>query len=73
MRKRKRDKKKRKKIFIILLILVLFFPITYRYKDGGTVSYKAILYSYTIYHRLEADESYYTGREFFVFPFNFLD
>ena len=73
MRKRKRDKKKRKKIFIILLILVLFFPITYRYKDGGTVSYMAILYSYTKYHRLEADESYYTVPEFLVFPFNFLN
>ena len=73
MRKRKRDKKKRKKIFIILLILVLFFPITYRYKDGGTVSYKAILYSYTKYHRMEEYESYFTGREFLVFHFNFLD
>lgn len=73
MRKRKRDKKKRKKIFIILLILVLFFPITYRYKDGGTVSYKAILYSYTIYHRMEEDESYFTAKEFLIFPFNFLN
>nr|WP_311565671.1 hypothetical protein [Peptoniphilus grossensis] len=72
MRKRKRDKKKRKKIFILLLLLVLLCPITYRYKDGGTVSYKAILYSYTIYHRMEVDESYYTGREFLIFPFNFL-
>ncbi len=32
---RKIDKKKRKKLLILLLILVLFFPITYRYKDGG--------------------------------------
>lgn len=73
MRKRKRDKKKRKKLFIILLILVLFFPITYRYKDGGTVSYKAILYSYTKYHRMKEDESYFTAKEFLVFPFNFLN
>lgn len=62
----------RKKLFILLIILILCFPMTYRYKDGGTVSYRAILYSYTIYHRMEADESYYTGREFLVFPFNFL-
>lgn len=73
MRKRKRDKNKRKKLFILLLLLVLLFPITYRYKDGGTVSYKAILYSYTKYHRLEEDESYFTGREFLIFPFNFLN
>lgn len=69
---RKNNKKKRKKFLILLIILFLCFPISYHYKDGGTVSYKAILYSYTIYHRLEADESYYTGHEFLIFPFNFL-
>lgn len=68
---KKKNKKKRKKIFIILLILVLFFPITYRYKDGGTVSYKDILYSYTKYHRMEEDESYFTAREFLIFPLIF--
>ena len=73
MRKRKRDKKKRKKLFILLLLLVLFCPITYRYKDGGTVSYKAILYSYTKDHRMEEDESYFTAKEFLIFPFNFLN
>ena len=70
---RKRDKKKRKKLLILLLILILFFPISYRYKDGGTASYKAILYSYTKYHRMEEDESYFTAREFLAFPFNFLN
>ena len=69
---RKKNKKKRKKLLILLIILILCLPIRYRYKDGGTVSYKAILYSYTIYHRLKEDESYYTGREFLIFPFNFL-
>lgn len=69
---RKKNKKKRKKLLILLIILLLCLPIRYCYKDGGTVSYKAILYSYTIYHRLEGDESYYTGREFLIFPFNFL-
>lgn len=61
---KKNNKKKRKKHFVLLIILILCFPIRYRYKDGGTVSYKAILYSYTIYHGLKEDESYYTGREF---------
>lgn len=70
--RKKKNKKKRKKLLILLIILLVCFPISYRYKDGGTVSYKAILYSYTIYHRLEVDESYYTGREFLIFPFNFL-
>ncbi|MEF3317698.1 hypothetical protein [Peptoniphilus grossensis] len=57
----------------MLLLLVLLCPITYRYKDGGTVSYKAILYSYTKYHRMEEDESYFTAKEFLIFPFNFLN
>lgn len=70
---RKQNKKKRKRLFILLLLLVLLFPITYRYKDGGTVSYKAILYSYTKYNRMEEYESYFTGKEFLIFPFNFLN
>lgn len=70
--RKKNNKRKRKKLLILLIILFLCFPLSYRYKDGGTVSYKAILYSYTIYHSLEGDGSYYKGREFLIFPFNFL-
>ncbi|MFR8506206.1 MAG: hypothetical protein ACLVCA_04035 [Peptoniphilus sp.] len=66
--RKKNNKKKRKKLFALLIILFLCFPISYRYKYGRTVSYKAILYSYTIYYRLEVDETYYTGREFLIFP-----
>lgn len=64
-------KAKWKRILAVLLILSCI-PIPYRYKDGGTVAYKAVLYSYTKYHRLESDDTYYTGREFLIFPFNFL-
>lgn len=67
-------KKNKKKLFIFLaILLILCFPIKYNYKDGGTVSYKAILYSYTKYHRLENDGSYFIDTEFLIFPFNFLD
>lgn len=67
-------KKNRKKLFIFLaILLILCFPIKYNYKDGGTVSYKAILYSYTKYHKLENDGSYFIDTEFLIFPFNFLD
>ncbi|MEB3429326.1 hypothetical protein VLK81_04730 [Citroniella saccharovorans] len=66
-------KKNRKKLFIFLaILLILCFPIKYNYKDGGTVSYKAILYSYTKYHKLENDGSYFIDTEFLIFPFNFL-
>lgn len=65
-------KKNRKKLFIFLaILLILCFPIKYNYKDGGTVSYKAILYSYTKYHKLENDGSYFIDTEFLIFPFNF--
>lgn len=57
---------------LCLLLIILSFPVTYYYKDGGTVSYKAILYSYTKYHRLKEDGSYFTGSEVLIFPFNFL-
>lgn len=52
-------KKKRKKVIIIIIIVlilaVLLVPLPVRNKDGGTVKYKAVLWSYTDYHTL-ADE-----------------
>lgn len=38
----------------ILVALVLLVPIPVHYKDGGTVSYNAILYSVTKVHSLTA-------------------
>ena len=37
---------KKKKIIIIIILLFVFslIPVTIRYKDGGTVEYKAVLY-----------------------------
>jgi hypothetical protein len=45
---------RRKNIIIIaaVLCLILLFPITYSYKDGGTVEHKAIVYSVTNEHSL---------------------
>lgn len=71
----KKKKKKKKKVVILcslLLLIVMCFPIKYRYKDGGTVSYRAILYSYTKYNRLLENDRYYKGNEFLIFPFNYL-
>lgn len=34
-------------VIIIVFLLLCCIPIKVRYKDGGTVSYKTVLYSYT--------------------------
>lgn len=59
----KKANKKLNKIIIIVIVLILLFPIPIRYKDGGTVEYKAILYSVTDYHALREAESFETGIE----------
>ncbi|AQS58060.1 hypothetical protein [Desulforamulus ferrireducens] len=56
--------KKLIRIAIIIIALILLFPIPYRYKDGGTVKYQAVLYSITDYHAISAaDGGYDTGIE----------
>jgi len=42
-------------IIIIILILILFIPIPMRLKDGGSVEYKAIVYTVTDVKRLNPD------------------
>lgn len=39
-------------ICLVLAALVLLVPIPLRYKDGGTVSYNAVLYSVTKVHSI---------------------
>ena len=62
-------------IVIAVVSLILLFPIRLTYEDGGTVDYKAILYSITFWHRI--DENYETGiyeaTEFEIFPFNWIN
>ncbi len=60
----------------IVLLLLCCIPIKLAYKDGGTVKYQAVLWSYTRYHSISGfDENgqttFYEGTEFRVFPFNF--
>ena len=45
----------------VLLAAVLLFPIPLQKKDGGTVEYKALLYSVQDVHRLNPDPQ---GTEF---------
>lgn len=39
-------------IVIIVMLVILLFPIPNRLKDGGTVEYKALLYTITDYHKI---------------------
>lgn len=56
----------------LLLALLCCVPIKQTYKDGGTVKYQALLWSYTRYQRLAEDGGFFEGTEFRIFPFNFL-
>ncbi len=48
-------KRKGKIILSIVLVLILLVPIPMRYKDGGSICFRAILYEITKYHRLDHD------------------
>ena len=42
---------------IVIILVILLVPFPNRYKDGGTVEYKALLYSYTKYHALTGNKT----------------
>ncbi|MGN1188314.1 MAG: hypothetical protein ACI4R6_07450 [Lachnospiraceae bacterium] len=48
-------KKKVRIVLSIVLLIILLFPLPYRIKDGGSVEYKAILYSVKDVHSLNPD------------------
>lgn len=58
---------KKKKVMLvigILLAVILLVPIPYRIKDGGSVEYRAILYSVTSVHTLtpaDYERRYFEG------------
>ena len=56
------DKKTRRKawILLILVLVALLIPMRTQYKDGGTVRYKAMLYTVTKWHAA-AVEDHRTG------------
>ncbi|MBR5592989.1 MAG: hypothetical protein IKW46_02835 [Bacteroidaceae bacterium] len=57
-------KKKAIIIVCVLLAIVLLFPIPMRLRDGGTIQYKAILYTVSDVHSLAAVEDQEAGKEF---------
>ncbi len=49
----------KKKLIVILIIiigLILLIPIPMKLKDGGSIQFKAILYTITKYHHLTVEE-----------------
>ena len=42
-------------IICVILAFILLFPVRLQYKDGGTVEYKALLYSIYDVHRINPD------------------
>lgn len=39
-------------VVVIVILLILLFPIPFRLKDGGSIQFRALLYTITKYHQL---------------------
>ncbi|MBR4177877.1 MAG: hypothetical protein IKR57_00845 [Bacilli bacterium] len=63
--------KKKLIIIIVIILLILFVPIRTKYKDGGTVEYKALTYRIFKWNILNEDGSYYVSKDIYFFPNNF--
>ena len=57
--------KKKYKILLIIFIICLI-PIPNFYKDGGTITYSAILYKIIDWNQIDGKQ----GTEFHIFPTN---
>lgn len=58
----------KKKIAVIIILIIMLIPIKFGVKDGGTVVYKAVLYSVTKRHEMSGPPiqptgGYYIGTE----------
>ncbi len=59
-------------IVIIVVLIILLFPIPNKLKDGGTIEYKALLYTITNYHKIAPEENekeYLEGVKFEILGF----
>lgn len=43
-------------VVLIVLLVVLLFPARLRYKDGGSICYRAVLYEVTKWHQISETE-----------------
>lgn len=68
---------KKKYVLLLLALLVLLFPVPSHFKDGGTVTYRALLYTVTKKHALPGPEQptkgYYIGTQVSILFFNVYD
>lgn len=69
MKDHKTKKSKIIRIFIVIIAVLLLVPFPIRYKDGGTVKYRAALYCVTKRHELVCDVGYYVGTEIEILGF----
>lgn len=59
-------------IVIIIVLIILLFPIPNKLRDGGTIEYKALLYTITDYHKIAPEENekeYLEGVKFEILGF----
>ena len=64
-------KKKIITIVLVLILLILFVPIKVKYRDGGTIDYRAIAYRVINWNKLKEDWTYYKAKDIIFFPNNF--
>ena len=64
-------KKKIITIVLVLILLILFVQIKVKYRDGGTIDYRAIAYRVINWNKLKEDWTYYKAKDIIFFPNNF--
>ena len=42
-------------VIVLMILLILLIPIPIRYRDGGSVRYRAVLYDVKKYHQLDLE------------------
>lgn len=56
--------KKKWIILIAIIFIILNFPIKYELKDGGTIGYKSILWTYEKVNSMYLENTYLVGNRF---------
>lgn len=69
---------KKKYILLVLAVLVLLVPVPLHFKDGGTITYRALLYSVTKMHAMtgppvQSTDGYYIGTAVSILFFKVYD
>ena len=61
----------KKFIIILIILLILLFPIPFKAKDGGTVTYSPISFVYrvTVYNRFTGEGSVMKGTKVMILGF----